>query len=124
MSKRTLATIALAMALAGCATWTQSSVDGGAAIAAARTPVEKIAVIEGSFQGRKYQTLGEISVTVNKTTVFHADPTPAAVNQALREKASEIGADAVIEVLYGQVGVSLLSWGSLQGKGRAIKFTP
>jgi hypothetical protein len=124
MQVKTIGALVLALWLTGCATWTQTSVDRQSEAPAAKTPIEKIAVIEGDFKDRQYKTLGEISVTVNKTTVFHADPTPSAVNQALREKASEIGADAVVGVLYGQVGVSLFSWGSLQGKGRAIKFTP
>ena len=44
------------------------------------------------------------------------------VNEKLREKASELGADAVILVRYGNGGMSLMSWGSLEGKGRAVKF--
>lgn len=124
MLYKTCAIVATTIALSGCATWTQTSVDRAVEAPVARTPIEKIAVIEGNFKDRTYRDLGEISVTVNKTTVFHADPTPSAVNQALREKAAEMGADAVVGVQYGQVGISLLSWGSLQGKGRAIKFTP
>ena len=123
--KKAALIVAVALALAGCATWTQSTVEGGSEVAAAhKTPIDKIAVIEGSFKDRKYQTLGEIQVTVNKTTIFNADPTPAAVNQALREKASEMGADAVVHVRYGTVGMSLFSWGSLRGEGEAIKFAP
>ncbi len=61
-------------------------------------------------------------MTVNKTTLFHPDPTPELVDQKLRDKAAELGADAVILVRYGTVGVSLISWGSLDGKGRAIIF--
>ena len=34
----------------------------------------------------------------------------------------DFGADAVIFVRYGTVGVSFMSWGSLNGKGRAIVF--
>jgi uncharacterized protein YbjQ (UPF0145 family) len=40
----------------------------------------------------------------------------------LRAEAAKLGADAVIQVRYGNVGVSLMSWGSLDGKGRAIVF--
>ena len=64
----------------------------------------------------------DISVTVNKTTIFNADPTREMVNQRLRNKAAELGADAVIQVRYGTVGIGLMSWGSLDGKGRAIVF--
>ena len=77
----------------------------------------------GSFQ-EQYTSLGDVSVTVNKTTVFNKDPTREMVNDKLKEKAAELGADAVILVRYGEGGVSLLSWGSLEGKGRAIKYQP
>ena len=71
---------------------------------------------------RRYASLGDVTVTVNKTTIFNADPTREMVNDKLREKAAELGADAVILVRYGSGGISLMSWGSLEGKGRAIKF--
>ncbi|MDP2000572.1 MAG: hypothetical protein Q8K22_13420, partial [Rhodoferax sp.] len=61
-------------------------------------------------------------VTVNKTTVFHPEPTQELVNAQLREKGAELGADAVILVRYGKGGISFFSWGSLDGKGRAIKY--
>lgn len=35
-----------------------------------------------------------------------------------------MGADAVALVRYGDVGISMMSWGSLEGKGRAVKFVP
>jgi uncharacterized protein YbjQ (UPF0145 family) len=63
-----------------------------------------------------------VSVTVNKVTIFNADPTRDMVNQRLRNEAAKLGADAVIQVRYGTVGISPLSWGSLDGKGRAIVF--
>jgi hypothetical protein len=33
-----------------------------------------------------------------------------------------MGADAVVLVRYGTVGIGLMSWGALDGEGRAIKF--
>lgn len=44
------------------------------------------------------------------------------VDQKLREQAYELGADAVVLARYGTVGVSFMSWGSLDGKGRAVQF--
>ncbi len=79
-------------------------------------------ITERDVEGRKYESLGDISVTVNKTTVFHPDPTPEMVNQKLQEKAASLGADAVIFVRHGSGGVSFFSWGSLEGKGRAIRY--
>ena len=66
--------------------------------------------------------LGDISVSVNKTTVFNADPTREQINSKLKEKAASLGADAVILVRYGKGGIGLMTWGHLEGKGRAIKF--
>lgn len=125
---RVLAAAAATTFLGGCAEgWSTSQVSNqppAAVAAAARqaTPIDKIQVMEGDITDRPYKSLGEISVTVNKTTIFNADPTRQMVDQRLREKASTLGADAVIQVRYGTVGIALMSWGALDGKGRAIAF--
>lgn len=125
-----IATGLAALALTGCATWSTSSVDNSnadikttseAASAQKKTP-SQIVITDTDVVDRRYASLGDISVTVNKTTIFHPEPTRELVNDKLREKAAELGADAVILVRYGNGGVSLMSWGSLEGKGRAIKF--
>ena len=71
---------------------------------------------------RPYEVLGDINTTVNKTTIFHPDPTEALVDVKLREEAAKLGADAVILARYGTVGVAFMSWGSLDGNGRAVRF--
>jgi uncharacterized protein YbjQ (UPF0145 family) len=78
--------------------------------------------MEGDVTDKPYKSLGDVSVTVNKVTIFNADPTRDMVNQRLRAEAAKLGADAVIQVRYGTVGMSALSWGSLDGKGRAIGY--
>jgi len=109
--------------LPGCATWSSSSVDNKAAGAAVKaTDPAKVTLSEGDMANRKYISLGDVSVTVNKTTVFNKDPTRDDVNAKLREEAAKLGADAVILVRYGDGGISLMSWGSLEGRGRAIKY--
>ena len=114
--------------LSACATWSTSSVKGtdqGAmsTSAIAQTSPDKIIITEADIGDRKYKVLGDIEVNVNKTTIFNADPTPGKVNERLRKEAAKLGADAVILVRYGTVGVSVLGgWGSLNGKGRAIAF--
>jgi len=119
---KTLVAISLAALVAGCATWSDSSVQRKEGVAAARpSDPAKVAIMEGDAS-RRYHSLGDITVTVNKTTVFNQDPTREQVNEALKAKAAELGADAVIHVRYGTGGVSMLSWGSLEGKGRAIKY--
>jgi len=59
---------------------------------------------------------------VNKTTIFHPDPTREMVTQELKNKAAEMGADAVILTRYGSVGIAFQSWGAMDGRGRAIVF--
>lgn len=114
------------VALSGCSTWSTSDVanvrpnqDGMIKVVAP----ENIKITEGDITDRTYQSLGDISVTVNKTTIFHPEPTRELVNIKLKEEAAKLGADAVIHVRYGSGGVSLMSWGSLDGKGRAVEFT-
>lgn len=126
MRLRILCSILLCMSMTGCATWSTSSVDNSAAdITDGQGPKKQpaqIQVTESDITDRKYKMLGDISVMVNKTTLFHPDPTREMVTEKLREKASEMGADAVVLARYGKGGISLMSWGSLEGKGRAIKF--
>ena len=126
--------ICAALAVSGCSSsWSTSNVkpatdskastgsDSSAAEVEATEP-SSILVTKDDITDRPYRVLGDIEVTVNKTTLFHPDPTPALVDEELREEAAELGADAVILVRYGTVGVGLASWGSLDGKGRAIAF--
>lgn len=121
--------------LAGCNTWSSANVelktkgtDMETASAPAAAPVETpksptdIILTEKDITDRKYETLADLEVTVNKTTIFHADPTKELVAEKLKEEASKLNADAVILVRYGTVGIGLFSWGSLDGKGRAIRF--
>ena len=126
---RLLLSLAVALCITGCATWSTSSIDtrsadasSTTATAAAKTPAAAITLTEGDIVDKRYALLADIVVNVNKTTVFHSSPTRALVNDRLKEKAHQLGADAVIFVRYGQVGVGLMSWGSLEGKGRAVRY--
>lgn len=126
-----LAVVVSSAFLGGCATWSTSSVDKTSSESTAdfsTTTASKqvlprdVFITDSDIVDRKYSPLGDITVTVNKTTIFHPEPTPELVNIQLKEKGAELGADAVILVRYGKGGISLLSWGSLDGKGRAIKY--
>lgn len=122
--RRGACAMVVATFLGGCATWSMSEVNRNEkAVAAKPTSPASVQVMEGDAT-RKYTSLGDITVTVNKTTLFHPNPTRELVAQALKEKAAELGADAVVLVRYGDGGISMLSWGSLEGKGRAIKYQP
>jgi uncharacterized protein YbjQ (UPF0145 family) len=121
--------IPLIFSTIGCgATWSHSTVDrlDGASQESQNsyevTKQENITITSLDITNKKYEIIGDITATVNKTTVFHADPTRELVNAKLKEEAASLGADAVILVRYGKVGMGLMSWGSLEGKGRAIKF--
>lgn len=120
---RIVLAIGTAGLLGACADgWATTQVTPAAAGGRARTPVDKIQIIEGDVTDRPYKSLGDVSATVNKTTLFNADPTREMVNNRLKAEAAKLGADAVIQVRYGTVGMGLVSWGSLDGKGRAIAY--
>ncbi len=127
---------AVAITLSGCQTWSSSDVKlktesygnqaqptqiAKAAPAKAKSAAE-VMLTEKDITDRTYKVIGDINVTVNKTTIFHSDPTREMVRQKLKEEGAKVGADAVILVRYGTVGVSFMSWGSLDGKGRAVAF--
>ncbi len=127
--KKIVLAVTCSLLLSGCATWshTETTKDGEPVLinASPDAPVKKpedILLTKEDITDKKYDILADLEVVVNKTTIFHADPTPAMVDQKLREEGARIGADAVIQVRYGSVGMSLVSWGSLEGKGRAIRF--
>jgi len=121
--------MALSVSLAACGTRTSTSVDAPSGAVAARPATiaserdpSAISVLETDIADRKYHSLGDISVTVSKNTIFDSDPTQAQVNDALRKRAAKLGADAVILVRYGTVGMGVFTWGKLDGNGRAIAF--
>jgi uncharacterized protein YbjQ (UPF0145 family) len=127
--------VATAFVLSACASYSSTSVsapgesktstlDEPKQVTSNRPATNAAAVVitKDDIKDRKYEVIGDIKVTVNKTTIFNADPTPAMVDERLRDKAAELGADAVILTRYGSVGVSVFSWGSLDGQGRAVYF--
>lgn len=119
--------ILLAAVLSSCGLRSSTSVAPAAgAVPAAgllpRTDPTKLLVTEKDITNRRYRSLGDIQVTVSKNSIFDNDPTPARVDEALRIKAAEMGADAVILVRYGTVGIGLWSWGTLDGNGRAVAY--
>ena len=121
--------LVIAGSLSGCATWSTSSINNkdvsaqeSSQSAISKKAPSQIYLTDQDVVDRPYKSLGDITVTVNKTTIFHPNPTREMVNEKLQKEASELGADAVILIRYGDGGISLMSWGSLEGKGRAIKY--
>jgi hypothetical protein len=129
MAQRNLYLLAVLVSLSACGTRTSTSVSStagagpSASQAVSPTNAASVTVTAGDITNRPYRSLGDISVTVAKWTIFDTDPTPAKVDAALSEKAAELGADAVILVRYGTVGIGAFTWGKLDGSGRAIAFT-
>jgi hypothetical protein len=127
---RVLAAISVLVPVVACGTRSSGSVHpttGTVATQAnsnpaAEKPTDAIIITENDITDRPYVSLGDISAEVDKWTIFDRDPTREQVNTALREQAAKLGADAVVLVRYGTPGITALSWGALDGKGRAIAF--
>lgn len=117
------------LGLSACGTYATSSVQPvvgdapsvGKVANAPKAPAQ-VLVTENDITNRPYRVLGDVNVTVRKVTIFDSDPTREKVNAALQDKAAELGADAVVLVRYGAVGVGVFSWGQMDGQGRAIVF--
>jgi hypothetical protein len=118
------------LGVAACGTRTESSITPAtpgpgttsAAVTATPKAPDQVVVTEGDITDRPYRSLGDIDVTVKKWTIFDADPTREQVAKALKEKAAAMGADAVVLVRYGTVGIGFTSWGQMDGQGRAVAF--
>lgn len=96
---------------------------GGPSAATVRPVLDpaQVVVTTGDITDRPYDVLGDIEVTAKKTTLFHPDPTPAHVDEKLREQAAAVGAGAVVLVKYGKAGISRTSYGSLDSSGRVVR---
>ena len=116
--------VLLPLGLAACATWSTTTVKPAKAETpeAAAPASAELPLTENDITDRPYKALGDIKVTVRKTTIFNKDPTRADVDAKLRKEATKLGADAVVLVRYGTVGIGMTSWGVLHGEGRAVKF--
>jgi hypothetical protein len=118
----------VSLLMVGCGHRVSTDVDvpAGGSVATARatsaTPLGEIALTQDDISDRTYRVLGDIEVTVSKWGLFDKDPTPAMVDEALKAEAAKMGADAVVLVRYGTVGIGAFTWGKLEGRGRAVAF--
>jgi hypothetical protein len=80
-------------------------------------------VTEGDISDRPYTELGTVMAKAGKLTWVSRNPDRGDIDSKLRDKAREMGADAVVRVHYGPTGASLMSWGGIKGEGVAIKYT-
>lgn len=116
-----LAAVTVVAMISGCASYrTDSNISlESAPVLSAST---KVLIAEDSLPNRNYKEIGPIEVSVKKLTIFHADPTKEQANEALRERARIIGADAVINVTY-KSGIGLMTWGYIDANGTGVKLT-
>lgn len=86
-------------------------------------PVDASNIIlsESHIAGKKYKSVGPVQVEIKKLTIFNADPTEEMANDLLRQKAKQMGADAVINVRYDS-GMGLTTWGYIEATGIAVRF--
>lgn len=81
-----------------------------------------IQLSENDISDRPYHVLGDLKVVVRKQTLLSPEPTRERVDRKLRREAHRLGADAVVLVRYGTIGMGVIGWGELEGRGRAIRF--
>lgn len=94
-----------------------------------QAPTDKIQLIEGST-ARKYKVIKELSVYMKKGNPQYSYTGIGNVQLELKRQALNLGADAVINVQYHDEQMSFFgngflwggSWGSVSGKGLAVKF--
>ena len=126
---RKIILLSMLLMISACSSWSTSNVDTVEGYQASNistsglNSLQDIVITETDMSDRNYTVAGDISVTVNKTFIFSKTPTRKMVNEKLRQEALKIGADAVILVRYGSVGIGMFSYGSLNGKGRAVVFS-
>lgn len=114
----------LASVLLGAVTATH----GGAQTIVAAPPhtssFDGFIVTEGDISDRPYTELGTVTAKAGKLTWVSRNPDRGDIDMKLRDKAREMGADAVVRVHYTPTGASMMSWGGIKGEGVAIKFNP
>jgi uncharacterized protein YbjQ (UPF0145 family) len=84
--------------------------------------VDGFIVTEGDISDRPYIELGTVTAKAGKLTWVSKNPDWTDIDTKLRDKARQMGADAVVRVRYAPTGASLMSWGGIKGEGVAIKF--
>jgi hypothetical protein len=79
-------------------------------------------VTEADISDRTYTELGTVTAKAGKLTWVSRNPDRGDIDLKLKDKARQIGADAVIRVHYTPTGASMMSWGGIKGEGVAIKY--
>ena len=80
--------------------------------------IEDIEIHAGGTD-RIYKEVGHIKARVGAATLFSKTPTIEDVNLKLKEQASKLGANAIVNVEYNR-GISMTSWKALTATGTAV----
>lgn len=80
-------------------------------------------VTEGDIADRPYLPVGTVTAKAGKFSWVSRNPDRSDVDRKLREKAQQMGADAVIRVQYTPTGASLMSWGGIKAEGLAVRYS-
>lgn len=71
---------------------------------------------------RPYVIVSPVKAGVRKATLFSKEPSQAKIYRELWERGEKVGADAVVNVTYGDSHMSAFSWGKTNALGIAIRF--
>ena len=125
---RTAIILVSSLTLSACAgTWEDDGLRNAKAGAPGAAPVaaksaDQVQQYPGSTAAKPFTVIQDISVAVNKTTAFNADPTVAQVEARLKESAAALGGDAVTNVVISDVRIGVMSWGVRTGKGTVVRY--
>jgi len=61
-------------------------------------------------------------VKAGKLTWVSHNPDRSDVDVRLKDKARQMGADAIVRVHYTPTGASMMSWGGIKAEGVAIRY--
>ena len=81
-----------------------------------------VPVFAEDIADRPYRIVGPVSAGVRKATIFSKKPSKEKIYREVWERGEKMGADAVVNVTYGESKVTLDSWGKTRALGFAIRF--
>ena len=76
-------------------------------------------VVHTGSIGKPYRFIGTVEAKRSKASLYSSSPKTEDVNDELRQKAADLGANAIIEVRYSRK-MSLLSYEVLKATGSAV----
>jgi hypothetical protein len=84
--------------------------------------VDEIELIPGALDDRPFTDLGPVSVKVVKRSAHVPEVTTEQVNGRLREEVANRGGNAVVNLKYKRLGMSLTYNGALEATGTVVRF--